>query len=139
MLEAVRDLARAHRDQPHAHARVALAEAGGDAAASAAARSGSRRSAACPPARRAGGWPPAAGSEVGERALRPAEDQLALGGQRLELAPAAHERDAELALEAADARRQRRLRRVARGGGAAEVALTVQRRQVLELADEHRI
>ena len=77
--------------------------------------------------------------EVGERALRPAEDQLALGRQRLELAPAADERHAELALEAADARRQRRLRDVARDGGAAEVALAVERGQVLELADEHGI
>ena len=117
---------------------MALAEARGDAAARAGARSGSRRSAACPRA------PPrsrlascCSDSEVRQRALRPAEDQLALGRQPLELAPAPDERDAELALEAADARRQRRLRDVAGGGGAAEVALAVQRGEVLELPDEH--
>ena len=77
--------------------------------------------------------------DVGERALRPAEDQLALGRQRLELAPAAHQRHAELALEAADAGRQRRLGDVAGGRRAAEVALAVERGQVLELPDEHRI
>ena len=77
--------------------------------------------------------------EVGQRPLRPAEDPLALGRQPLELAAAPHERDAELALQAADARRQRRLRDVAGRRGAAEVALAVERREVLELADEHRL
>jgi hypothetical protein len=50
--------------------------------------------------------------------------------------PAADERDAELALEAADADRQRGLGDVARDRGAAEVAFAVERRRVLELADK---
>jgi len=104
VLEAVGDLARVHRDQPDAHARVALAEAGGDARGQRE-RGGDRADPqrALEPAAQARGLL-LERLEVGERALRPAEDQLALGGQRLELAPAADERHAELTLEAPDAR-----------------------------------
>ena len=77
--------------------------------------------------------------EVRERALRPDDDALALRRQALEVAPAPHQRDAELALEAPDARREGRLRDVAGRRGAAEMALAVEGRQVLELTYEHGI
>ena len=140
VLEPVRDLARVHRDQPHAHPRVALAEARGDQRRAAAARSGSRRSAACPPGRRAAARPPAAATRGRRARAAPsrgsARPRASAPRTRARGAPAARRARAPgLRMPAESVGCDD----VARGGGAAEVALAVQRGQIFELPDEHRL
>ena len=74
---------------------------------------------------------------VGQDAMRPEHDALALAREALEALAAPHERHAELGLELAQAGRERRLRDVAGARGAPEVALPLERDEVLELAREH--
>src|SRR4029079_14449927 len=74
---------------------------------------------------------------VGQDAVRPEHDALALACEPLEVLPAAHERHAELGLELAQACRERRLRDVAGTRRAPEMALTLERDEVLELPREH--
>jgi hypothetical protein len=75
--------------------------------------------------------------DVREDALRPLEHALALGGEALVPLRASHDGQPELLLQPADPGRQRRLRDVARGRGAAEMALARERRKVLELSNDH--
>src|SRR3954451_17068752 len=74
---------------------------------------------------------------VGQDAVGPEHDPLALAREPLEALPAPHERHAELGLELAQARREGRLRDVAGTRGAPEMALSLERDEILELAREH--
>ena len=69
--------------------------------------------------------------------MRPEHDPLALAREALEALAAPHERHAELGLELAQTRRERRLRDVARARRAPEMTLALERDEVLELAREH--
>ena len=69
--------------------------------------------------------------------MRPEHHALALAREPLEALPAPDERHAELGLELAQPGRERRLRDVAGARGAAEMALPLERDEVLELAWEH--
>ncbi len=135
--EPVRDLARRHRVQRHAHARVVLAEARGDE------RRGRQRGGDGAEAERADealAQPRdllLEAAQVVDGPLRPRQHPLALGRQALEPPPAHDQRHAQLALQAADRLRQRRLRHVARRRGTSEVPLPVERDEILELAREH--
>ena len=74
---------------------------------------------------------------VGEDPARPFEHALALGRQPFVALRASHDREADLALEAADPRRERRLRDVAGAGGATEVLLADECHEVCEMAQIH--
>ena len=69
--------------------------------------------------------------------MRPEHDALALAREPLEALAAADERHAELGLELAQTRRERRLRDVARPRRAPEMTLALERDEVLELPREH--
>jgi hypothetical protein len=137
--QALGDLARAHRHDLDAHARVALAKRRRDER-----RDGQRGRDRADPQRP---LHPAAQAadllfetvEVAQRSVHPRQHALALGGEALEAPRAPYERDAELAFQRANGGRQRRLRDVAGLGRAAEVPLARQRRQVLELPEEHTV
>jgi hypothetical protein len=74
---------------------------------------------------------------LGEDAVRPEEDLLALRGEALEALPALHDLDVQLGLELADGGGQGRLGDVAGLGGTPEVAHARQCAQVLQLAQQH--
>ena len=76
-------------------------------------------------------------ADVREDPARPLEHPLALRRQALVALRAPHDREPDLALEPANARRERRLRDVARGGGAAEMLLPDERHEVREVAEIH--
>ena len=76
-------------------------------------------------------------ADVGEDPARPLEHPLALGRQPLVALRAPHDREADLALEPPDARRERRLRDVAGPRRAAEVLLADERHEVFEMPQIH--
>src|SRR3546814_9711203 len=78
-------------------------------------------------------------SDLAQHAMRLFDDRIAEPGEAHDAAGAFDERLAEQRLELADARRQRRLRDVARIGGAAEMAVLVQRDEILHLFERGEV
>jgi hypothetical protein len=74
---------------------------------------------------------------VSENALGPLENAKAFAGETLKTLASHHDRDAELVFELADRGRQRWLRDVASGGGAAKVLFAGKGDQIDELFEDH--
>ena len=135
--QPVHDLPRGQRLDRHPHLRVLLGQRRGEQ------RGDGQRGGDRADAQHAGQPAAHAGELVahrvllGEDAVRPQQDLLALGREALEPLAALDDLDVELGLELADGGRQRRLGDVAGLGGPAEVPLTRQRAQVLQLAQQH--